>query len=292
MTVAGTDAPVSPLARARLRPRLPRLARADVALAVLGIAVLGVLALAAFGPAVYPASSIQPDLIARLQPPSRQHLLGTDGLGRDVFAQIVRGARWSITVGGLATVLGALVGTPVGMVSGWFRGPVETALMRMVDTAIAFPFMVLAVAVIAILQPGFWPLVVTLALGSWVVFARAAYAETRQLAARSFVEAARALGGGSPRVLLRHIWPSMRAAIVVIASFTFADLVIAESGLSFLGLGAPPSVTSWGVMLADGRGYMQTAWWLTVAPGGAIALSVIVANLFGDALERALGPRR
>jgi peptide/nickel transport system permease protein len=143
-----------------------------------------------------------------------------------------------------------------------------------------------------VLHRGFVPLVVTLGLGSWLIFARASYTECRRVLVLPYVEAARALGAGSWRLLGRHLLPNMSSALTVIASFTFADLVIAESGLSFLGLGAPPGVPSWGVMLADGRGYMETAWWLTVAPGVAIAFTVVVANFLGDALEVRFNPRR
>lgn len=264
----------------------------NLLLAVLAAPALALVLLAASGTWLVPRSALVQDLTVRLSAPSGTHLLGTDALGRDLLAQLVLGARWSLPVGGVATLAGALVGMPVGLVAAWWGGPLEAWLMRLVDAGMAFPFMVLAVAVIAVLHRGFLPLVVTLALGSWLVFARVSYVETKRVAVLPYVEAARAVGAGATRLLGRHVLPNIRSSLVVVASFTFADLVIAESGLSFLGLGAPPGVPSWGVMLADGRGYMESAWWLTVAPGAAIALTVVLANFLGDALERALTFRR
>lgn len=271
-------------------PRPPR----NLPLALLVLVAAGLVVLAIIGPWLEPQSVLERALITdRLQAPNwPQHPLGTDALGRDVFAEVVRGARWSISIGLVSTGIGAVVGTVIGTFAAWKGGVLEAVLMRGVDTAVSFPFMVLAVAVIAILHQGFVPLMVTLALGSWVIFARASYAEVLQLSRRSSIEAARALGAGDARILRRYIWPGMRPSLIVIASFTFADLIIAESGLSFLGLGAPPGTSSWGVMLADGRGYMQTAWWLTVGPGAAIAVTVLVANLLGDALEQTIGSGR
>lgn len=246
---------------------------------------------AAAGPLLVSRAAVAQDLTGRLAGPGAGHWAGTDALGRDQLGLLALGARWSLAVGGLATLLGAAVGIPIGLLAAWQGGAVEAWLMRLVDAATAFPFMVLAVAVIAVLHRGFLPLVVTLGLGSWLIFARATYVDCRRTAALPFVEAARALGAGSVRILGRHILPNLSSALIVIGSFTFADLVIAESGLSFLGLGAPPGVPSWGVMLADGRGYMESAWWLIVAPGTAIAFTVILANFLGDAIESRFNPR-
>ena len=262
-----------------------------VGLAVLLVLAAVLIGVALLGPSLVPHGATRQELTARLGSPSSAHWAGTDALGRDQLAVLVLGARWSLTVGGLATLLGALVGIPIGLLAAWQGGVVEAWLMRLVDAATAFPFMVLAVAVIAVLHRGFVPLVVTLGLGSWLIFARASYVDCKRITVLPFVEAARALGAGSGRILGRHVLPNMSSALTVIASFTFADLVIAESGLSFLGLGAPPGVPSWGVMLADGRSYMESAWWLIVAPGVAIAFTVILANFLGDALEARFNPR-
>ena len=267
-------------------------ARASVLLVVLLVAAGGLVLLAVTATALVPAPALAQHLTERLLPPTRGHVAGTDALGRDVLAQLVLGARWSLPVGALATLLGAAVGAPVGIAAGWKGGTVEAVLMRLVDAATAFPFMVLAVAIIAVLHRGFVPLVVTLGLGAWLIFARTSYVESKRVGALPYIEAARALGTGELHQVFRHVLPNISSALIVVASFTFADLVIAESGLSFLGLGAPPGVPSWGVMLADGRNYMERAWWLTVAPACAIAFTVIIANFLGDSLEVALNPRR
>ena len=283
--LARETAATPPVAAGRARRRL------GSALPVLLLLVGGLILLAAAGPRLVPAAAIHQDLTGRLMGPTAAHWTGTDALGRDELALLVLGSRWSLLVGGLATALGALVGIPIGLLAAWQGGWVEAWLMRLVDAATAFPFMVLAVAVIAVLHRGFLPLVVTLGLGSWLIFARASYVDCRRTAVLPYVEAARALGAGSSRILIRHVLPNMSSALMVIASFTLADLVIAESGLSFLGLGAPPGIPSWGVMLADGRGYMESAWWLIVAPGVAIAFTVVLANFLGDALEARFNPR-
>ena len=261
-------------------------------LVILLVLAAGLVLLAVAATAIVPAAALVQHLTGRLLPPAGGHVAGTDALGRDVLAQLVLGARWSLPVGGLATLLGAAVGAPVGITAGWKGGVVEAVLMRLVDAATAFPFMVLAVAIIAVLHRGFVPLVVTLGMGAWLIFARTSYVESKRVRALPYIEAARALGTDELHQVFRHVLPNISSALIVVASFTFADLVIAESGLSFLGLGAPPGVPSWGVMLADGRNYMERAWWLTVAPAFAIAFTVIVANFLGDSLEVALNPRR
>lgn len=270
----------------------PRRRLLSTALGLLLLLALALAALALAGSWLVPQTALRQELTARLGAPGGPHLAGTDSLGRDQLALLLLGARWSLPVGGLATLLGAAIGIPLGILAAWRGGFVEAWLMRLVDAATAFPFMVLAVAVIAVLHRGFLPLVVTLGLGSWLIFARASYIECRRITVLPYLEAARALGAGPARLLGRHVLPNMSSALIVIASFTFADLVIAESGLSFLGLGAPPGVPSWGAMLADGRGYMESAWWLTVAPCFAIAFTVILANFLGDALEARFNPRR
>jgi peptide/nickel transport system permease protein len=284
--------PFAPLSRGWRLVTLPQIGWDRIALFVLIVMVSLLIFVTALGPRLVSEAALQQNLQERLRPPGAEHPLGTDALGRDVLAQIVVGARWSVTVGAAGTLLGAVLGTLVGLSAGYLKGPMESLLMRAVDAAIAFPFMVLAVAVLAVLDRGFMPLAVTLMLGSWVIFARAAYAETLQQAAKPSIEAARALGAGSLWIMFRHIWPNISSSLVVVATFTFADLIIAESGLSFLGLGAPPGVISWGGMLNDGRGYMDSAWWLTVVPGLAIVLTVVVVNLLGDTLDRIFGPQK
>ena len=219
-----------------------------------------------------------------LQPGTDGHLLGTDRLGRDVFAQVAAGFTWSIPVGLISTTIAATLGTLVGVIAGWSEGWVRSALTRFMDMAISFPYLVLAVAVIAVTGHGFWALTLILGLVAWVSFARVIYAETQRIKQREYVLAARLLGLSTPRIVATYVMRGLRHTIAVMYAFIFADLLVAEAGLSFLGVGAPLGEPSWGNMLAASREQLFVAPWLMYGPAAAVVLAVLTANLLGDGL--------
>ena len=265
-------------------PRLPGL----LALGLAGLALT--VLLTAFGVRVSGFDPAAQAPAQRLLPPGTGgHLLGTDQLGRDVFSRVAAGFRWSVSVGVLATCIAGLAGTASGVLAGWNEGWPRSVLTRLRDTAIAFPYLVLATAVIAVSGHGFRALVLILGLGAWVAFARVVYAETQSIKRREYVLAARLLGIPVPRILLTYVLRGLRPTLLVVAAFVFADLLVAEASLSFLGVGAPLGSASWGNMLAAAREYVFTAPWLLYAPAGAVVLVVMTANLIGDGLSRRWG---
>ncbi len=219
----------------------------------------------------------------RMVPPlTAGHTLGTDQLGRDVFSRVAAGFRWSIPVALVSTTIAATVGTLVGVAAGWHEGWIRTGLVRFMDVAISFPTLVLAVAVITITGHSFWSLALILGFISWVAFARVIYAETRQIKDREYVLAARLMAIPRWRIIATYVLRGLRHTIVVMAAFVFADLLVAEAALSFLGLGAPLGEPSWGNMLSASRVHVFTAPWLMYAPAGAVILAVLTANALGD----------
>jgi peptide/nickel transport system permease protein len=225
------------------------------------------------------------DLRARLMSPLTDgHLLGTDKLGRDVFARTAAGFRWSIPVGLLATAISAVIGTTVGLVAGWNEGWLRATLSRFMEIAISFPYLVLAVAVIGVVGRGFLALSLTLGLVAWVSFARVVFAETRKIKGREYVVAARLMGMSSLRIIATYVLRGLRPTLVVMSAFIFADLLVAEAGLSFLGFGAPLGEPSWGNMLADSRLNLFDAPWMMYGPAAAVVITVLTANLIGDGL--------
>jgi peptide/nickel transport system permease protein len=288
MSEAGAPVEMPGLSRRLLSlPRMP-------ALLLLGLAGLALtILLTVFGVRI---SGFDPTAQApaqRLLPPGTGgHLLGTDQLGRDVFSRVAAGFQWSVSVGLLATSIAGLAGTAGGILAGWNEGWPRSVLTRLMDTAIAFPYLVLATAVIAVSGHGFRALVLILGLGAWVAFARVVYAETQSIKRREYVLAARLLGIPVSRVLLTYVLRGLRPTLLVVAAFVFADLLVAEASLSFLGVGAPLGSASWGNMLAAAREYVFTAPWLLYAPAGAVVLVVMTANLVGDGLSRRWGTGR
>jgi peptide/nickel transport system permease protein len=259
------------------------------------VAVALVAALAA--PWVAPVSPTAGDLATRLKPPAWQEgavagrLLGTDLLGRDVLSRLIWGARVSLLIAVAATVLGAAAGSLVGLVSGYHRGRVDSVVTKLIDIQLAFPFVLLAIAVIAVAGPSIPVLVVMLAIGAWVGHARIVRGLVLSLRERDYVQAALALGAGTPRILFRHLLPEILSVIVVLATFDVGRIIILESTLSFLGLGVQPPTPSWGSDLRDAAVYVRQAWWTATFPGLAIMVVVLGLNLVGDALRDALDPR-
>ncbi|WP_420236956.1 ABC transporter permease [Telmatobacter bradus] len=235
------------------------------------------------------ANPLHIDLHARFTPPgSSHHLLGADALGRDVLSRIVFGGRFTMAVALSATALGLLLGVSAGLMAGYFGGLLDRLLMRLVDIVLSIPVMLLALLVIAALGPSNLHLICVLGLTSWVRFARIVRAECLSLRKRGFVLAARVIGAGPWRILFRHILPVIWPSILTIASLEMSRIVLMEVGLSFLGLGVQPPAPGWGRMLAEGRNYLTTAWWLTVVPGLAIVVTVLSVTLMGNALRRNL----
>ena len=261
------------------------------------LVIVASVVLAALAPALAPADPIRNDLLARLAPPmwmdggSARHPLGTDTLGRDVVSRLLYGARVSLLVGFAAVLVAGVVGVALGLVAGYYGGRLDDLLMRLGDVQLAFPVLVLAIAVLSVLGASLGNVIVVLGLTGWVTYARIARAETLSLRHREFVEGARALGARDAAILWRHILPNVLPPITVVATFSVARTIIAEASLSFLGLGIPPPAPSWGAMLDEGRNYLTTGWWLALFPGVAILALVLGINLVGDWLRDVLDPR-
>ena len=266
--------------------------------ALLGLAIVaGSVVLAVVAPALAPSDPVRNDLLERLVPPmwmeggSGRHPLGTDTLGRDVVSRLLYGARGSLVVGFSAVVLAGTLGLVLGLVAGYYGGRLDDVVMRLGDVQLAFPALVLAIAVLAVVGSGLVNIVLVLGVTGWVTYARIARGETLSLRHREFVEGARALGAGDAAILWRHVLPNLLPSITVIATFSVARTIIAEASLSFLGLGLPPPAPSWGAMLDEGRNYLTTGWWLALFPGLAILAVVLGINVVGDWLRDALDPR-
>ena len=249
-------------------------------------AVLFVLAAAIVGPLFAP-DPYATSLDGRLLPPGTAgHWLGTDALGRDLAARILTGLGWSLAVATVATAIAAALGTALALLAAERAGWIRTAILQLVAAVLSFPGLVVAIAVIAVIGHGYWPLTLTLGLLSWPVFARVVYAEARGLLERDYVLAARLCGASRLRILTGHVLPGIAPTLYVLLAFHLADMLVAESALSFLGLGAPLGSPSLGNMLAESRQYLYVAPWLMFVPAAAIVAVVIAANLLGDGLTR------
>ena len=253
---------------------------------------------AAFGPALAPFDPNRQNLILRLADPMSSgpdgsvFWLGSDVLGRDVLTRLLYGARVSLLVGIAAIAVGGTIGIVAGLLSGYFGGWVDDVIMRLGDIQLAFPFILLAIMFLVVLGSGIWNLILVLGVGQWVTYARIVRADTLSLREKEFVEAARALGDSTTSIIFRTILPNILAPLTVIASFNVASVILSEAALSFLGLGVPPSVPTWGSMLAESRDTLvANKWWLAVFPGVAIVLTVLSFNILGDWLRDFLDPR-
>lgn len=256
------------------------------------VVLLGFVVIGIFAPWLAPYDPNAQNLAMRLQPPLTEgHLLGTDGLGRDVLSRLIYGSRVSLMVGFSAVLLAAVLGIAIGLVSGYLGGWVDSVLMRIVDAFLAFPFLLLAIAIVAVLGRGLDNIVIALVITGWVLYARLVRGETLSLREREFVLSARGLGTNPFAIMFKHILPNCMAPILVVATLEIGIVIVTEASLSFLGLGASASEPSWGSMLADGRAYVTRAWWLATLPGLAIFVIVLAVNVLGDALRDALDPR-
>lgn len=285
---------IAELALGQRALRAPRRVPAPWLLLAGAAGLSALLLLTALGPRLAGFDPAHVDTARRLLPPGAGgHRLGTDQLGRDVLARALAGFRWSLSVGLGAALIAAAVGTALGVAAGWDEGWLRPLLARLMDTAIAFPYLVLAVAVIAVAGRGYWSLVIVLGLVSWVSFARVVFAETREIKRREYVLAARLLGLGTARILLGSVLRGLRPTLLTVAAFVFADLLVAEASLSFLGVGAALGTPSWGAMLADARPYLFSAPWMLYVPAACVVLAVLTGNLLGDGLgQLTAGPAR
>jgi peptide/nickel transport system permease protein len=258
-------------------------------LCVLTVAVV----CAIFAPLLAPADPIQTDRTKVLSPPSfSRHLLGTDHLGRDILSRLIYGARISVTVGFLAVVVSGAVGTLIALVSGVLRGWVDAVLMRITDAFLALPYLVVAVTVVAILGSSLLNVILVIGLLRWMTYARTIRGEVLRLTEMDFVRLARVAGVSRCRIMARHIFPNVVNTLLVLGTLEVGSAVITEASLSFLGLGIPRPLPSWGAMLAESQTYVFAAWWLPVFPGLAITLLVMASNLTGDWLRDRFDPTR
>jgi len=274
----------------RQREFWARLKRNRMAMTGLAL-VLGLFVVSVFAPWLAPYDPNQIDLKQVLMPPSPAHYLGTDTLGRDVLSRIIYGSRVSLKVGFVAVGLATLIGLFVGALAGYYGGWVDQGLMRLVDLMLCFPAFFLILAVIAVLEPSIWNIMAVIGLTGWMGVARLVRAEFLSLREREFVTAARALGAGDARLILRHMLPNALAPVMVSATLGVAGAILTESALSFLGLGVQPPTPSWGNILTAGKDNIEIAWWLSVFPGLAILVTVMSYNLLGEGIREAIDPR-
>jgi peptide/nickel transport system permease protein len=275
----GDDAP----RRRRPRPR---------ATALVGGVILGLVVLTALGaPLLAPHDYAEQQLAKALLPPGWErggeaaYPLGTDHLGRDMLSRIIFGARTSLLVGAGGVLIAGTIGITLGLVAGYYGRGVDDLIMRLVDVQLSFPPIFLVIAIMAVIGQSLQNVVLVLGIVTWVQYARVVRASTLSVKQREFVEAARSLGAGGPRIIVRHVLPNIMAPIVVIATVNVSTLILAEAALSFLGLGVQPPTPAWGTMLSEGREVYRIAWWNAVFPGLAILVTVLGVNLLGDGLE-------
>src|SRR5437870_7145361 len=285
--LAPAAAPAKPAGRAR---RTRALALGGGAFVVLLVAV----ALAA--PVIAPHDPVRQSLRARLSAPTlsaadgKAHVLGTDHLGRDILSRMIHGARVSLLVGFAAVVVGGIVGATLGLLAGFRGGWTDTMIMTLADAQLAFPFILLAIGIIAVLGPSFPTLIVVIGLSGWVTYARVLRSQVLVLRSREFVDAIHALGSSLARVMPRHGLPNVLSSLVVIATLELARAIVLEATLSFLGLGIQPPTPSWGGMIHEGREYLDTAWWISTFPGVVLMLASLVVSRTGDWLRDLLDP--
>ncbi|WP_328460546.1 ABC transporter permease [Streptomyces sp. NBC_00448] len=300
MTLTSPAAPAAAPARAATRGRrsavLTGLLRNK--LAVVALAVLAVLLIAAlFAPLLAPDNPNAQDLLMRLKPPAWQHggsgahLLGTDQLGRDMLSRVIYGTRVSLLVGAGAALLAGVIGTVIGLAAGYFGGWPDRVLMRLADVQLAFPSILLALAIVGFFGSGLWYVILVLGITGWVSYARVVRSEVMSLRSRDFVTEARAIGVTDVAIMRRHLLPNVMAPLATIGTLHIAAAIVAEASLSYLGLGVPKETVTWGSMLADGQLYLGTSWWVAVFPGIALMLTSLAINITGDALRDVADPK-
>jgi len=269
---------------------LRRLRKNRLALAG-GSLILLFLILAIFANLISPYDPLKQDWRSIQQSPSREHWFGTDELGRDLLSRVIHGARISMTIGVISVSIGLFFGTVIGLVAGYFGGFIDNLLMRLMDIMLTIPYVLLAIAIVAILGPGLWNTMIAIGIVTIPQFARIVRSSVIELKTTDYVESARALGAGHLRIMFRHILINSLSPIIVQSTLTIASAILNAAALGFLGLGAQPPVPEWGVMLSDGRLLLLVSPWIVTFPGIAIMLSVLGFNMLGDGLRDALDPR-
>ena len=261
------------------------------------VIVLFVVVIAILAPWISPHDPAKQQIVQRLMPPvwtlegNPEHLLGTDSLGRDVLSCIIHGSRISLIIGLSAAFLSGAIGVFLGLVAGYFGGGLDAVISRISDVQQAIPFLVLTIAVVAMLGPGLLNLILVLAVTTWVNYFRVVRAKTLSVREEQYVWAARSIGCSNSRIVFRHVLPNVAASIIVIATLLVANMIIFEASLSFLGLGVPSSIPTWGRIVSDGREHVTSAWWIALFPGLAILFAVMGINLLGDWLQESLDPK-
>jgi peptide/nickel transport system permease protein len=265
-----------------------RFRRSKLATAAVVYVVL-ILLVAIFAPLLSPPETV--DITQRLQPPSSAHPLGTDDLGRDVLARMIYGSRVSLLVGLSATLLALVIGAFLGAIAGYYGQAADWIVSRLIEIVLCFPFLFLALGIVALFRPSLWTIMIALAITSWTTEARFVRAEFLRIRELEYAQAARASGARDPRIIFRHLLPNALTPLLVSSSFGVASAILTESALSFLGFGVALPTASWGSVLAVARDYIEFAWWLALFPGVAIFLTVAAFNLIGDRLRDSLDPR-
>lgn len=292
-----TVTPAAPVdaSRAAARPRRRFPVRRILWVLPFALFLLVEVVLALFASFIAPFDPTQSSLTNRLVAPSfmggpSQYLLGTDAVGRDVLSRLIVGARASLLVGVLGVIIGSVFGTVAGLVSGFFGGYIDEVITAVGDIQLSFPHVLLAIAVVAVLGSSLTNLILVVGLSGWVTYARVARSVTLRLRSEEFVSAVRALGGGNWRILFRHILPNYAPTLIVLVTLEMPRLILLESTLSFLGLGIQPPTPSWGSIVSDGRSYLDSAWWIAVAPGMVLLFTTLSINRVGDWLRIQLDP--
>jgi peptide/nickel transport system permease protein len=260
--------------------------------ALVGAGVIAVIVLVAiFAPFISPRHYAKQVLPDRFLPPSIEYPLGTDGLGRCLFSRMVYGSRIALMIGVMVVGIQAAIGVTLGLISGYYGGRIDSIIMRLVDIMLAFPAIVLALAIAAALGPGLFNVMVALGVIGWSGYARLVRGQVLSVKENDYIEAVRATGASNARIIFRHVLPNVLAPVIVVATLGMAGALLAASALSFLGLGAQPPMPCWGAILADGRDFLRRAWWIATFPGVAIMVTVLGFNFMGDGLRDALDPR-
>lgn len=256
------------------------------------ITILLLIALAFVASWIVPHDPFQQDLLHRLSPPSHHHWFGTDELGRDVFSRMLIGVRLSLSIGIMSALISILIGTGVGLISGYWGGWIDSFFMRVVDVVLCFPTLFLILMILAVLEkPSIYMVMAVIGFTSWAGLARMVRGEVLSVRERDFMNAARGLGLSLPRLLLVHLLPNVISPVIVAATFAVGGAILTESGLSFLGLGVQPPTPSWGNILTSGKDFIHIAWWLSLFPGLAILATVLGFNMLGEGLRDVLDPR-
>ncbi|MFA1822143.1 nickel transporter permease [Virgibacillus oceani] len=286
--------------RTAVKPPNPRFKNANIAFNKLrknkaaligGLMILFFIVVAFIGPYFTPYQPETPDVMNKLQSPSADHWFGTDHHGRDIFSRIIHGMSITLYIGFSAVAMGGTLGVVLGMISGYYGGKTDTLIMRIMDVLLAFPGILLALAIVSVLGPSLNNVIIAVAIFSIPVFARIVRGSTLSVRKLEYIDAMKALGSSDVRILFKHILPNIASPIIVQATLSIATTVLTAAGLSFLGLGAQPPMPEWGAMLSDGRNYMYNAWHVAFFPGVMIVLVVLAFNIFGDGLRDALDPK-